>query len=180
MKNPLTNASRGSNAGSPVPDGGQVMHIRPARGTEVSILSDLALGAKSAWGYLQEDLQRWHPQLTLTPEMLRDYVVNVAEVNGEVRGFYAIRRGPERWQLEHLWIDPRYWRRGIGRSLMSHALGTAVAHGAVGLEVESDPNAELFYRRLGARRIGSVPAPTTTSPGRQLPILWLDARPLTD
>jgi GNAT superfamily N-acetyltransferase len=156
------------------------MMIRPARGDEVSILSDLAFGAKRAWGYQQEDLQHWRPQLTLSPSMLSSYVVNVAEVDGEVRGFYALRRSGERWHLEHLWIDPRHWRRGIGRTLMAHALDAAVAGGAEGLEVEADPNAEPFYRRIGARRVGSVPAPTRDAPGRQLPLLWLDARPLTD
>jgi len=156
------------------------MMIRPARGQEVSILSDLALGAKAAWGYGEEDLRRWRPQLTLTPEMLSDFVVNVAEIDGRVRGFYAVRRAAGRWYLEHLWIDPAHWRRGIGRTLIAHALETAVAGGAAGLEIEADPNAERFYRRIGGRRVGSVPAPTAHAPGRQLPVFWLDARPLTD
>ena len=44
----------------------------------------------------------------------------------------------------------------------------AAALGVTALSIESDPHAEGFYLRLGARRIGEVPS---TLPGRVLPLL---------
>jgi hypothetical protein len=41
------------------------------------------------------------------------------------------------------------------------------------LRIASDPFAEGFYRRMGARRVGVVPS---TPRGRTLPLLLLDAR----
>lgn len=40
-----------------------------------------------------------------------------------------------------------------------------------GYESSSDPFAEPFYLKLGARRIGAVPAPMPGAPGRVLPVL---------
>ena len=48
--------------------------------------------------------------------------------------------------------------RGLGRELFHHAVETAGGVGARRLEIDSDPHAEEFYLRMGARRIGQVPA----------------------
>ena len=42
-----------------------------------------------------------------------------------------------------------------------------------GIDITSDPNAEGFYRRLGARRVGRVYAPVGGAP-RYLPRLTLE------
>jgi predicted GNAT family N-acyltransferase len=46
---------------------------------------------------------------------------------------------------------------GLGRRLFEHAVAHLhqVAPGAV-LGIEADPNAEAFYRHMGARRVGEV------------------------
>jgi hypothetical protein len=46
---------------------------------------------------------------------------------------------------------------GLGRQLFEHAVARlrALAPGAV-LGIEADPNAEAFYRHMGARRVGEV------------------------
>ncbi len=40
--------------------------------------------------------------------------------------------------------------------------------------VASDPGAETFYTRLGARRVGTDPAPMPGAPDRILPVLQWD------
>jgi ribosomal protein S18 acetylase RimI-like enzyme len=58
-------------------------------------------------------------------------------------------------ELLHLWVMPEMMGRGIGRSLFCHAVERSILSGVRELEIESDPNAEGFYQRLGARRVGS-------------------------
>ncbi|HEX7125946.1 MAG TPA: GNAT family N-acetyltransferase [Thermodesulfobacteriota bacterium] len=148
--------------------------IRDATPAEAPALSAIALAAGRAWGYAEADLARWRSELTLAADLFLDGVVRVAQQGGEVRGFYALRPGRPRASLAHLWVCPGHWRRGLGRQLLADALEEARRRGALGLEVESDPHAEAFYLRDGARRVGAVPAPTSTDPARVLPRLWLD------
>lgn len=63
--------------------------------------------------------------------------------------------------------------KGIGRALFTHAAMRAAALGAHCLTIEADPNAEPFYRHLGAVRIGST---TSEIEGqqRELPLLAFD------
>jgi GNAT superfamily N-acetyltransferase len=60
--------------------------------------------------------------------------------------------------LDYLWVEPESMGRGLGRALLSHALETARTHGAARLAIDSDPHAEEFYRRMGARCVGEVRA----------------------
>ena len=45
--------------------------------------------------------------------------------------------------------------RGIGRSLFQHAVEGLRESGGHVLKIGSDPNAEGFYQRLGAKRVGN-------------------------
>ncbi len=69
-------------------------------------------------------------------------------------GFYALVERGSKVELEHLWVLPEHIGTGIGRALFDHAVRKAAALGATILSIEADPNAEGFYRRMGARRVG--------------------------
>ena len=43
------------------------MNIRPAVESEAQLLSALVMRAKAHWGYSAEQLERWRPQLTVSP-----------------------------------------------------------------------------------------------------------------
>jgi GNAT superfamily N-acetyltransferase len=60
--------------------------------------------------------------------------------------------------------------RGLGRRLFQAAVLHARSLGARELEITSDPNAEAFYLRHGARRVGEV---ASQPAGRLLPLLVL-------
>ncbi len=76
----------------------------------------------------------------------------VAFSGGEAVGFYALVGGG--LELEHLWVLPAWIGTGLGRTLFEHAMRRAAELGASLVRIESDPNAEGFYRRMGARRVG--------------------------
>ena len=76
-----------------------------------------------------------------------------------------------RWST--LWVHPERIGHGLGRQLVKHAVQAARTSGAPSLTVESDPNAEGFYQRIGFQHIGWVQADVGGTP-RRLPIMQLD------
>ena len=73
---------------------------------------------------------------------------------GEPIGFYAFRGEGRELELHHLWVLPAWIGSGIGRLLFEHAMDRSASRGASIVEIEADPNAEGFYSRMGARRVG--------------------------
>jgi GNAT superfamily N-acetyltransferase len=135
------------------------VRIRPARTGEAAALTAIAHAAKRYWGYPEAWIAQWQDALTITPAYIRDHAVFVAP-DGEdrPRGFYGLAIDGADAVLDHLWMEPGWMGRGLGRELLSHAMKTARARGATRLQIDSDPHAEEFYRRMGARRVGEVRA----------------------
>ncbi len=117
-------------------------------------LTRIAFAAKRHWGYPEPWIEQWGGGLTITPGFIRENEVHAATAGGEPVGFYALAGRGLTLELEHLWVSPEYIGSGVGRSLFEHALGRAASLGAETLRLEADPNAEGFYRRMGARRVG--------------------------
>ena len=67
----------------------------------------------------------------------------------------AVVENRESWRLEHLWVLPEQMGRGFGRRFFAHAAAFAAERGALSLTIEADPNAEPFYQRMGALRVGT-------------------------
>lgn len=161
------------------------MIIRPARSAELDVLAAVAHKAKAEWGYEPELIEAWTDELTPTGASLRENPTFVAEVDGKVAGFYQVsfdvRRTAEvdptsraaSAELEHLWIHPAFWRRGIGRSLLEHAIGLLADAGVEALDIDPDPNAAPFYIACGAVRVGEKPAPIAGDAARIRPQLRL-------
>jgi predicted N-acetyltransferase YhbS len=154
------------------PDGLDLdLQIRAAEPADAAVLSELAVRAKSHWGYPPEWIRHWKRDLTLTPQYLAANVAFVAEHAGAIVGVAALHVQQHEAWLEHVWIDPEFHRRGIGRSLVRCALTAARLAGVGAVRVESEPQAERFYEKLGARRVGAVPARMPGAPDRTLPLL---------
>jgi hypothetical protein len=109
----------------------------------------LARRSKGHWGYPEAWMEAWEPALTLTPAQLTGhYAVLVAADGppgilwiGARRGWLATGAllgrpvGHER-RSDDAWWSMHWLARGLGVSTLS---------------VESDPSAQAFYERLGAR-----------------------------
>jgi GNAT superfamily N-acetyltransferase len=144
--------------------------IERALPAHADTLTRLAHAAKRHWRYAETDIARWKDALTLTPDFIARHPVYAARAGGDIVGFYALTGdGPTR-DLEHFWVAPAHIGAGIGRRLFAHATERLRAEGATTLRIESDPNAEGFYLKAGARRVGDVPSAPA---GRTLPVLVL-------
>lgn len=145
--------------------------IRRARAEDALRLSEIAHDAKRYWGYSEDLMRLWQDDLTITPDFIARYPVYLACSEGEVSGFYALTIEGEIIELAHLWVHPPHMGGDIGRKLFFHALDTARDSGLTTLRIASDPHAEGFYRRMGARLVGRVPS---RPEGRELPLLAFD------
>ena len=144
------------------------IQIRRALPSEAAELTLLAHAAKRHWGYSEEWMKAWQTQLTLTPEFISGNEVFVAVIDEHVAGCCALVVSEEIAELEHMWIDPQHLRKGVGRGLFEHVARRAAQLGFNALELSADPNAQQFYERMGAKRIGDVPADVAGQP-RVLP-----------
>jgi N-acetylglutamate synthase-like GNAT family acetyltransferase len=145
------------------------MQIRRAAADDADALSDLAHRAKAHWGYPAHWMREWDAQLTIIPGYLELHEVWVSEHDGAIVGMCALEDRGDRWNLEHVWVEPAVHGKGVGRALVTHALSEARSRHVGAVELLSDPFATGFYERLGARRIGEVPAPMPGARDRTLP-----------
>jgi len=148
---------------------GPDFRLRRAMPLEAPALSSLARRSKAYWGYGEEFIEACQSELTLTPEFVENGEVHVIERDGCVAGFYSLAEWNSDVELHHFFVDPPLIGKGAGRLLWDDAVERAVALGYGRLLIQSDPNAEGFYLKLGAERIGDVPSQAVA--GRLLPLL---------
>lgn len=132
----------------------EFMKIRKAVLEDAENLSRIAFAAKSYWKYPEKWLKLWKDDLTITPQNIAENEVYAMTINGAIVGFYMLIIKENSAQLEHLWIKPENIGAGIGRKLFAHALKKAAELNVEKIYIASDPHAEEFYKKMGAKRIG--------------------------
>ena len=133
---------------------GDEVEVRRAGPGDAGALSRIAFAAKGHWGYPGRWMELWRPGLEVSPGFVRANEVHVAVSGGEPVGFYALVGVGRGLDLEHLWVLPPWIGTGLGRKLFEHAMRRAKELGARTVTIESDPNAEGFYQKMGAKRAG--------------------------
>ena len=151
----------------------EMVTIRPARPADAVVASALASAAKAKWPYPQEWLEEWTGHLTITEAYLASACGFIAEQRTTAVGVCAVTFNTGTGSLDHLWVAPAHERQGIGSRLLAHAVKATRRAGCLVLEIVSDPFAEPFYLKAGARRVGAIPAPMAGAPDRILPRLHL-------
>jgi GNAT superfamily N-acetyltransferase len=146
--------------------------IRRAELRDGEELARVAFRSKAFWGYDDTFMESVRVQLTPSQAYLANDPVYLAE-NPErvVLGFYGFRREEGQLWLYDMFVAPEAIRTGVGRTLWNHAVEIARDTGAAAFFIESDPNAEEFYRKMGAVNDGTR---TAAGSGRTLPVLRYD------
>ena len=146
------------------------MKIVRARAEDAADLTAIVFSAKRHWRYPERWIEAWRDTLTIQADFVNANETYAAVVDGRAVGFYALCRAGDILRLEHLWVLPDAMNRGVGRALFAHAVERGKALGYRAMEIESDPNAEGFYQRLGACRIG-MRITELEEQRRELPVL---------
>ncbi|OUB23752.1 GNAT family N-acetyltransferase [Bacillus thuringiensis serovar yunnanensis] len=147
------------------------MIVREALPEETHELSQLALSAKATWGYSEEFILACKESLTITEEYIQNNYVYILEHLNVKIGFFAFKR-TKIDTLDWLYIHPKYKGKGYGRILWQSLVVKAVELGIMDFMIVSEPKAEGFYIKMGAKRTGETFS--TTFKDRILPILHYD------
>jgi len=149
--------------------------IRLAKENDLEQISQLALASKAYWGYSKEFMEACIDELTYSKEMTEksEYIFYVKESNNTIAGFYLLRQlDNNEVELEALFLDPKFMRKGFGKELLNHAKTQAIGLGLKSMFIQSDPYAQEFYEHSGAKLISKKESGSI--PGRYLPLMKLE------
>lgn len=131
--------------------------IRPARPDEQTMLESLQRRASLSNPGDREALLANPDAIALPIEQITAGCVFVAERQVVVVGFAAVvSRSDGGAELDALFVEPHFWKQGIGRRLVDHIAEVARVKAATFLHVVGNPHAKEFYLSCGFRVIGTV------------------------
>lgn len=147
-----------------------MISICPVNPEEADQFTQIALRAKSYWGYPEHWMKLWTPQLTFDARYFMENESWAAQLQGRPVGFYTLLGRDEIAWLENLWVLPELIGQGVGRALFLHAAGQARQRGYRILQLEADPNAAGFYGKMGMHKTGERHY-EVDGPPRSLPLM---------
>ena len=126
-----------------------VPQFRRASPDEISLLEELQRRTAMISDYREEILA--HPDaVEISLQAVVDGHARVALLANKVIGFsMVLPSGDGRAELDGLFVEPEFMRRGVGRALLEDACSIARAQGVHRLDVTSNRRAVGFYERLG-------------------------------
>ena len=117
------------------------------------------------------DLLLAHPEhLLLGPEGLAQGRTYVAEENGAIVGFATWAEAAGVVELEDLFVDPGWRRRGVAAALVSCIVDVLRTQGVGCLEVTANPHARGFYSAAGFIQCGVAETDYGAAPRLRLAI----------
>ena len=87
--------------------------------------------------------------LEFADQAVRQGRTRVAVADGRIVGFASTVVGDTAVEVEDLFVDPAWMRRGVGLALVVDMIVTAQAQGCRRLEVTANEHARAFYARAG-------------------------------
>jgi len=132
------------------------LNIRSATADDVTALAEVYRRASMA-NEGDRPLYAEHPELLDWPGAgAREGRTRVAIVDGRPVGFATLSFADARADLEDLFVDPDWMRRGIGRALVEDIADIAQLAGWEVIEVDANPHALAFYTDVGFTVLGEV------------------------
>ncbi|MEM9016430.1 MAG: GNAT family N-acetyltransferase [Verrucomicrobiota bacterium] len=131
-------------------------------------MNDLILRSKASWGYPDDLMSLWAPDLIVTQRDLAERQFFVGSFSDRLVLVYSLSKQSETaCELEDCWVEPELKGTGLGRAIFEDVEMRMEENGWTIMRIVSDPSAAGFYLRMGAERIGE----TTSKPeGRNLPV----------
>jgi len=125
--------------------------IRSAKPDEAYALESLQRRSSDVWVEYRAQLAAHPDAITPPHRAIAEGRVRVAvDATGLLVGFSVVLPVENgRCELDDLFVEPDWMRRGVGRMLVHDLASRAVAAGATHVDVVANPNALGFYSRRG-------------------------------
>lgn len=122
---------------------------------DTELLRDTLITSKGYWGYSQEQLEEWRSNLRFEEEYIAGNTVKLILKDKEMIGFFAIVKGDSD-ELDHFWLLPKVIGKGYGNLVFEQIISECKALNITEFYITSDPDAEGFYLKKGAFKVGEV------------------------
>ncbi|GHB36290.1 N-acetyltransferase [Pseudovibrio japonicus] len=143
--------------------------ILEASSHQIPEMNEVILAAKRHWGYPEEMITAWLPDLLVDEGVLASRRFWTLEDEGRIAGVFSISVNKELCcELEDFWVLPQFMGQGAGRMMFGFVQDWLQTRQLSELMIVADPNAKGFYERMGAVMVGSQPS---VPEGRQLPVM---------
>ncbi|MCA4806629.1 GNAT family N-acetyltransferase [Myroides odoratimimus] len=137
---------------------------------DCELLTETALASKRYWGYREEYMSMWTDDLTITDINFRKGELIKCFYADEYIGFFELEDKGPYLCIDHFWVLPVHINKGYGRVIMSHIKAIAKSRGYKYIEVYAEPNANIFYEKMGGVCVRQV---LTSVPGRMMKVYHL-------
>ena len=148
------------------------MTIEKANTIDHEILTEITKKSKAYWGYSEEQLVIWSNNLTITQDYIKRNDVFKLVNNNIIVGYYSYFPEEEKsMKLDNLFVLPEYIGKGFGKYLMTDFLNRMKEIKIEKITLDSEPNAEIFYSKMGFVKIGEF---ETSIKNRFMPIMEMN------
>ena len=141
--------------------------LKKAALEDISSLNQISVSSKMHWDYPDEWLQNWMEGLTVTEKHFTTQQIYKLILDKEIIGFSATEEFEDYYEIDHLWVLPKYIGKGYGKFLLNNTLEKVVTKNKT-IQVVADPNAEAFYASRGFVTFDKT---ESYPPGRYLPVM---------
>ena len=132
-----------------------MLHFIDAEAKHAELLRDTLITSKGYWGYSQEQLEQWRAKLKFEEKYIARNTVKLVFEGSDLIGFFSLVKGDVD-ELDHLWLLPKAIGKGYGNLVFKQILIECETLKITEFFIVSDPDAEGFYLKKGALRIGEV------------------------
>jgi GNAT superfamily N-acetyltransferase len=140
--------------------------IRTAQADDVEVLGDVYRRSSLANDGDRPDLLAHPDALAFDDLGVREGRTRVALVDDRIVGFATLRPVGDVAELDDLFVDPDFMRRGLASALVRDAAEVATDQGMVRIEVTANDHALAFYEYAGFVAHGTVE--TRFGPGTRM------------
>ena len=145
-------------------------NIRKAHLDEIQLLQKLMRRSLSTWNYTEKELDTLVEHLKITPKMFDKSIIYVALLNNKIKGFWCRELGKgQQLSQGRLYIDPTVIKTGVGTMLWNKMIADLQNRNIEYFTFLSDANAQEFYEKKGAIKIGEQSSVIIT--GKNIPIM---------
>jgi len=150
------------------------MQVEKANITDNEILTAITKKSKAYWGYSEEQILKWSTNLTVTQDYIKENRTFKLIKENTIIGYYSyILKEEKIVKLDNLFVLPEYIGKGFGKYLMDDFLSRMREEEIEKVTLDSEPNAEKFYLKIGFKKIGEV---ETSIKNRFMPIMEMNLK----